>query len=496
LSARCQKQNDTILEASILDLHEALNSGLLTSLEIVDYYLHRITKYDQQGPKLNSIITLNPKASRQAEALDQERREKGSRSPLHGIPIVLKDNIDTSDLPTTGGSQPLVHLHPQRDAFITKKLREAGAIILAKVNLHELARLGFTVSSLRGQTLNPYDLTRTPGGSSGGTAVAVAANFAAAGIGTDTVNSVRSPASATNLVGFRPTKGLISCQGLIPAALTQDTAGPITRSVQDSAILLDAMAGYDPQDPFTAWNIGHIPETYTAFLKINGLQGKRLGLLKTNFGTHSEVLKVMRQATQDITALGAEVIDIYQPQLETTSVFRRADVQKYETKPQLNAYLKSRGSESTRLSLQDLLHSGLLHKSIIPGLEETNALKNGLILPEYKDCLLEAASIRNTVVKVMADYRLDALCYPHQQVLVSKTTLADQPGRNGILASVTGFPAVTVPAGFSAPTEEAPAGVPVGIEFLGRPWTEPLLLEIAYSYEQATRHRKLPKSTP
>lgn len=485
-----------ILEAGIQDLEKALNSGQITSEEIVRFYLNRIEKYDRQGPALNSIIALNPKALEEARSLDRERRGKGSRGPLHGIPVVLKDNINTFDLPTTGASMALKNSRPPADALIVKKLREAGAILLAKTNLHELARLGFTVSSLQGQTLNPYDLTRTPGGSSGGTAAAVSANFAAAGLGTDTVNSVRSPASATNLVGFRPTKGLVSCGGLLPAALTQDMPGPITRSVADSAILLDTIAGYDPEDSSTAWNIGNIPKTFTSSLQEDKLCGKRLGLLKTNFGTDPEVLKVMDEAIKDILAQGAETIELDLPLLETSFIFHLADVQKFESKPQINAYLQSLGAGTPFRSLQALLDSGLLHQTIIPGLKESNALENGLAMEEYKDRLLNAARIREAVLKIMADYQLDALCYPHQQVLAAKTALGDQPGRNGILASVAGFPAITVPAGFSTPSAEAPDGVPVGIEFLGRPWTEPILLEIAYSYEQATKHRKLPVYTP
>lgn len=496
LSDRFNKLKDLILEADINALQKELNSGKITSEELVLFYLDRIKKYDQQGPKLNSIITLNPRAIETAKSLDKERLEKGSRGPLHGIPIVLKDNINTSDMPTTGASKAMKNSQPKKEAFIVKKLRHAGAIILAKVNLHELARLGFTVSSLLGQSLNPYDLTRTPGGSSGGTAAAVAANFAVAGLGTDTVNSVRSPASATNLVGFRPTKGLMSCSGLIPAALTQDMAGPITRSVADSALMLDIMAGYDREDPSTAWSVGYIPPSYTAFLKIDGLKGKRLGLLKTNFGADLEVLQVMEKAIKDIEASGAELVEINHPLLQTASVFQIADVQVFETKPNLNSYFQTLGPDAPIQSLQELLDTGLLHNSIVLNLMEANALEKGLEMEEYKNRLLNAARIRQAVLTIMADYQLDVLCYPHQQVLVSKITLGDQPGRNGILASVAGFPAITVPAGFSNPTGEAPDGVPIGIEFMGRPWTEALLLEIAYSYEQTTKHRKLPWFTP
>lgn len=487
--------NYDVVEATIRDLQNALASGQVTSRELVETYLQRIESYDQQGPKLKSILAINPKAIEEAKVLDEERKTKGVRGPLHGIPIVLKDNFGTYDMPTTGGSKALAGSIPLNDAFLTKKLREAGAVILAKANLHELARAGTTVSSLGGQTLNPYDLTRTPGGSSGGTGAAVAANMAAAGTGTDTVNSVRSPASANNLVGFRPTLGLLSRSGIIPAALTQDMAGPITRTVADAAIMLEAMVGYDPQDGATAWSIGQVPRTYRDSLKKEGLKGKRLGLLKTILGKDPEVLAVMEKAIAELKAQGAAVVEIDIPDLDTGKIFEECDVQLYESKSQINAYLSKLGPNAPIKTVADLIGSGILDSTIIKGLEATEALDNALDWPEYKQRLLNGVKVRDTVMRTMADYQLDAIVYPHQQVLVVRVG-EDQIGRNGILASIAGFPAVTVPAGFSTPTKEAPLGVPVGIEFLGRPWTEPLLFEIAYAYEQVTHHRRPPKSTP
>jgi len=273
-------------KATISDVHAAYKSGALTSVRLVQAYLERIRACDQAGPKLNVVIFLNPRALEEAAALDQHFRRTGKFvGPLHGIPVLLKDNVNTRDMPTTGGSLSLAGYTPATDAAITRKLRNAGAIILAKVNLHEFAIWGETVSSIQGQTRNPYDLTRTPGGSSGGTGAGVAANFAIAGIGTDTVNSIRSPASANNIVGIRPTLGLVSRGGIIPYSFTQDAAGLLARTVNDAAKMLNVLVGYDPDDPATAWSVGNTEEDYTKFLKTNGVQGKRIGVLRSFFGT-------------------------------------------------------------------------------------------------------------------------------------------------------------------------------------------------------------------
>src|ERR1700751_2146027 len=262
-------------EATISDVHAAYKSGALTSVRLVQAYLEHIRACDQAGPKLNVVIFLNPRALEEAAALDEHFRRTGKFvGPLHGIPVLLKDNVNTKDMPTTGGSLTLAGYTPATDAAITQKLRSAGAIILAKVNLHEFAIWGETVSSMRGQTLNPYDLTRTPGGSSGGTGAGVAANFAIAGIGTDTINSIRSPASANSIVGIRPTLGLVSRAGIIPYSFTQDAAGPLARTATDAAKELKVPAGYDPADPATAWSVGNVERDYTKFLSAGGLQGK------------------------------------------------------------------------------------------------------------------------------------------------------------------------------------------------------------------------------
>ncbi len=486
-----------ILETSIQVIQKGLTDGKLTSEDLVKFYLARIDKYDQQGPKLNCIITINPNALKEAIVLDQERKTKAPRGPLHGIPIVLKDNFDTFDLPTTGGNKAMAKSQPSKDAFLTKKLRAAGAILIAKVNLHELARAGTTMSSLTGQTLNAYDLTRTPGGSSGGTASAVAANFALAGMGTDTVNSVRSPASAESLVGFRPTYGLLSRSGIIPAALTQDMAGPITRTVADAAFLLNVLAGIDPTDPVTTAATGHIPTDYTTYLKKEGLHGKRLGVVMAIVGKDPEVSKIFNKALADLTALGAEVVYIEDPNFDTVKILTECDVQVYESNPNLDDYLKTLGPNAPVHNCIELIASGTLDQSIQKLLNESQALRpNNLTDPNYKLTLDNGVALRELVTKTFYHHRLDAFVYPHQQQLVAKISDGGQPGRNGILASIAHTPAITVPGGFSPPNADAALGVPVGIEFMSLQWNEPTLFEIAYAYEQATNHRRPPNLSP
>src|SRR5262245_40513882 len=292
-------------EATISAIHDALASRAVTCVQVVQAYLRRIEAYDDRGPGLNAIISINRAAVETAAELDKVQTfSRGALRPLHCIPAILKDNYDTADMPTTGGSVTLASSIPLRDAVVVRKLREAGAIILAKANLMELARGGTTVSSLGGQTKNPYDLTRTPGGSSGGTGAAIAASFAITGTGSDTGQSIRSPASAQSLVGLRPTRGLISRSGIIPLSTTQDEAGPITRTVEDAARMLDVMAGYDPEDPITAFSVQKIPKTYTAFLDRDGLKGSRIGVLMDFFGSeevHRQVNVVTEAAIKKMT---------------------------------------------------------------------------------------------------------------------------------------------------------------------------------------------------
>jgi len=499
MAAGAAGQQFQLMEASISEIHRGFASGKLTCHSLVQQYLDRIAAYDQQGPALNAMLYVNPKALEQADAMDTQFKRGAKLKPLQCVPVVLKDNFATADMPTTGASLALKGMQPANDAFTVARLRQNGALILGKTNMHELALAGLTASSLGGQTKNPYELSRTPGGSSGGTGVALAANFAAVGTGSDTVNSIRSPASANSLVGIRPTRGLISRAGVIPVSFTQDAAGPLARTVADVAVMLDVMAGYDPDDPVTALAVGRIPATYTASLDRNGLKGARIGVLRTLFGTgpdHQEVNRVMASALEALKQQGAILVDLEDAAFDTGKLNSDLDVQKYEYKVDLNNYLKAQPDPPVR-SLAELIASGKYHKaSLEKFLASAESYENGLNEPDYKDRRVKIDDLRVRLANLMAKNGVVALAYPHQKRLPVMIGEPSQAERNGILASLVGFPAITVPAGFSAPTENAPIGVPVGIEFLGPPFSEPQLLQIAYGFEQATHARRPPQSAP
>ena len=485
-----------LLETTIADVQSAMKDGKLTARQLVDMYLSRIDAYDKKGPALNAVILVNPKAREIADELDAKFKATGPVGPLHGVPVLLKDNTNTADMPTTGGSLSLQGYVPPEDATIVKKLKAAGAIILAKTNLHEFAVWGETISSLGGQTRNPYDLTRTPGGSSGGTGAGLAANFGLIGIGTDTINSIRSPASANSLVGLRPTVGLVSRTGIIPYSFVQDAAGPLARTVTDAAKMLNVLVGYDAGDPATAWNIGHVKSDYTASLKADGLKGARIGIVETLFGkdsVHQDVNTVTREAIRRIEAEGATTISIRDPMLDTNKLVPEVSVHLYDLKPDLNSYLSNASANTPVKSLEEIIASGKFSPNIGDEIRKSQGLDRDA--PEYKDRLFRRDKLRDHVMQIMAEQQLDALIYPHQQRLVVPIG-SRQVERNGILGSATGFPAITVPGGFSAATENAPLGVPVGVEFLGRPRDEATLIRIAYAFEQATKFRRPPESTP
>ena len=482
-------------EATIDEIHRAMRQGILTCRSLVEMYLKRIAEFDQKGPALNAVILINPRALEIADEMDVAFRQKGFVGPLHGIPLLLKDNVDTGDMDTTGGSLSLKGFRPEDDAFITKKLKAAGALILAKVNLHEFAIWGETASSILGQTLNPYDLTRTPGGSSGGTGAGLAANFGTVGIGSDTINSIRSPASACSLVGIRPTIGLVSRDGIIPYSLTQDTAGPITRTVADAVAVLDAIAGYDPDDAATAWSVGQIPETYAKYLDPKGLQGNRIGVLRSFFGMgpeHQEVNAAIEKCLEAMRAQGAEFVEV-KDAIDANYLVSEVSVHLYDLKDHLNSYLSILGPKAEVHSLSDVIASGKYHPGIEANIKKAETLSTDS--PEYRERLVKRAALQTQTMKLLADYKLEALVYPHQKRLVVPVGQT-QIERNGVLGSVTGFPSIVVPGGFSAATESAPIGVPIGLEILGRPWSEPGLIQIAYSFEQATKFRRPPASTP
>ncbi len=465
-----------VAEASIADLQKALTEGRATSRELVQAYLNRIAAFDQQGPRLNAIITLNPNALAEADALDRERKARGPRGALHGIPIIVKDNYSTRDMPTTAGTLALAGFTPNADAFQVKKLREAGAILIAKSNLHELASGITTVGSAFGQTRNPYDPTRHPGGSSGGTGTAVAASLAAAGMGSDTCGSIRIPAAVNNLAGLRPTKGLSSIAGIVPLSTTQDTGGPLARTVSDLAIVLDATVGDDPKLNFTA------------ALQPGALKGAKIGILEPLFGDatdDAEVLKLVRTAIDDLKKQGATTVPV--PMKDLLEALNNSSLITHEFKEDLAQYLATHGPAPVH-SLEEIVKRGLIHTALEPVFARHLASK-GRGSHDHKIALAKRAAVQEMILKLMEEEKLDALVYPtlrRKPVRIGEV----QPGGTCQLSATTGFPAITVPAGFTAD------GLPVGMELLGRAFTDAKLLGYAYAYEQATHHRRAPARTP
>lgn len=481
-------KNEGALWGTVEEIHQKFLGGELTCEELVSEYIRRIDSYDKKGPGINAILSVNPDALQVARRLDDRLRTEGLAGQLHGIPVLVKDNVDTIDMPTTGGSVCLANNIPPRDAFIVSRLKQAGAVILAKANLHEFAIWGETTSSIGGQTRNPFNTQLTPGGSSGGTGAGLAAGFAAVGIGTDTVNSVRSPASANGLVGIRPTMGLVSRSGIIPYSLTHDTAGPITRSVQDAALLLDIISGYDPQDHKTAW--AWSKRAADCLQTRDTLKGKRIGILRSLFGReprHAEVNAAIENNLALLRSNGAELIEICEC-IEADYIASKVSVHLYELRDDLNTYLRLLDPASPVHSLEEIVASG----KYCPGIRD-NLLKAVSLSKEsgeYSNRLVSQMHLRDQVMQVMALNNLDAMVYPHQKRLVVPIG-EPQTERNGALAAAIGFPAITIPAGFSPPSKDAPLGVPIGIEFMGRPWAEQVLISIAYSLEQL---RPFPKN--
>jgi Asp-tRNA(Asn)/Glu-tRNA(Gln) amidotransferase A subunit family amidase len=402
-----------IQEATMDEIQQALASGKLTSEALVNQYFDRIAAFDQQGPRLNSIISLNPVALDTARALDQERAQTGPRGPLHGIPILVKDNIDTFDMPTTAGSLALQGSVPPDDAFIVRRLRDAGAILLGKTNLQEFAAGFATTSGLGGQTLNPYDITRIPGGSSGGTAAAIAANFAVAGLGTDTAGSIRYPAAVTSLVGIKPTLGLTSRDGTIPLDLTKDVTGPIARTVTDAAILLDAIAGPDPADPITLESLQHIPASYTNHLKSDSLSGARLGVFRQMLdrpNADSGVMALHEAAIARMRSLGAEIVEL--PEIPDLPFAQPLLTGYPGFEYYINRYLDSLGDQAPSATLAELLASGLG----APWLAAFDGISPGDIPPEevplFHQIMQFRTAVRSAVLGVMDAANVEAIVYP------------------------------------------------------------------------------------
>lgn len=474
-----------LLELSISDFHQALRDSRLSAAELVSFYLERIARLDG---KLRSVICVNPNALAQGQKLDESFKENGYwAGPLHGVPVLVKDNIETAEMPTTGGSLSLEGFESGRDAPIISRLRAAGAIILAKTNLHEFAIWGETISSIKGQTLNPYDLNRTPGGSSGGTGAAVAANFGMVGLGTDTVNSIRSPASACNLFGLRPSMGSVSRTGIIPYSLRQDTAGPITRTAADLALVQSVIAGFEPLDAVTAW--GQLLRSRKEPGGSLDIKDVRLGVLRGFFGSgeeSAEVNRIVKTALEGIGRAGAKLVELDLP-FSSQHILERTSVHLHEFQEHLNAYLMESGAPVA--SLEAIIESGKYSPSIHENLLKARNLSTRST--DYQEMIFRQEGLRQWLAELYAAYELDALVFPHQQVPVCPVGGA-QSLRNGVLASVTGFPSLCVPVGFTEPSSSAPLGIPVGMELLGYPFNEPILISIAEEIEQEFQPRKAP----
>ena len=503
--------------ATIADINAAFDAGTLTAEKLVQMCLARIEAYDRQGPKLHAVITLNPKALETARALDAERKAKGRRSPLHGIPVVLKDNFDTFDMPTTGGSVLLEGSIPPDDAFVVKKLRDAGAIILAKVNLSEFA-MGPGRSSLGGQSRNPHDLTRTPSGSSGGTGVAVAAGYAIVGLGSDTGGSIRGPATADGVVGLKPTNGLLSHDGIIPLALTFDTGGPLSRHVYDLAAVLGVMTGIDPSDDWTKKSEGKFETDYTKALKVDALKGARIGVGRDFLGADGDVDWVVEAALDAMKRAGATLVDVRFPRwvLDAKGEFYSA-MRMPEFRVQMPKYLATLKPGFPK-TIEEMIErsnqfTALREDGAMPNpsrwtsfkREATAGLMDDFRYTTVRDYGIPA--MRATVDAMFTAMKLDAIVYPpepRRPGLIAGGGGGGAPaataGGGGTpapgsvtamnLANVIGFPDLVVPAGFTGDA------LPVGLSFFGQAFSEAKLLSLAYSFEQATKARRRPVHTP
>ncbi|HYE88640.1 MAG TPA: amidase family protein [Vicinamibacterales bacterium] len=491
--------------ATIADVNTAFAKGTLTSERLTQMFLSRIDAYDRKGPALRSVITVNPRALEQARAMDAERKAKGPRSALHGIPIVLKDNIDTADLPTTGGSILLEGALPPDDAFVVKRLRAAGAVIVAKVNLSEFAS-GAAHSSLGGQILNPHDLTRTPSGSSGGTGASIAAAFAMAGLGTDTGGSVRGPSTANGIAGLKTTMGLVSRDGVIPLALSFDTVGPMARHVYDVAAMLSIIAGVDAADPSTTAGDGRAVADYTQSLRRDALKGARLGVARDFMGQDGDVDWVMEASLDAMRQQGATIVDVRLPRwlLEAKGEYYNA-IRYPEFVVQIADYLKTLDAKYPK-TIAELIERA--RRINAPGANgaSPNPVRWSLMVRESNSGTMndyQYTSVRDHALPLvravlnglLAADKLDAIVYPTASrrpamIAAPAEVPGGAAGSGSNLANLSGFPELIVPAGFT--TED----LPVGISILGPAFSEARLLALGYSFEQATRARRLPVHTP
>ncbi|MFM1896271.1 MAG: hypothetical protein RLZZ385_1345 [Pseudomonadota bacterium] len=472
-------------EATIRDLQSAMSAGRITAVGLVDQYLARIAAYDDSGPQLNSLIRVNPLAREQAAALDAERARGLVRGPLHGIPVIIKDNYNTDFMPTTGASVALAGFIPSANATAVQKLVDAGAVVLAKANLHEFAYGITTISSLGGQTRNPYDPRRAPGGSSGGTAAAVAASLAAIGMGSDTCGSIRIPSAYNSLVGLRPSKGLGSIHGIMPLSHTQDVAGPLARNVEDLALVLDVIAGFDPLDPATAVMLDVGPPGFTAALEQENLSGLRVGRLTAYFeAAEPAVARVSEAALQRLREAGAEIVDVEIPDLP--SLLARSGVIGHEFMADLDQYLALFLSNEVT-SLDDVVDLGLYHQAVAGAL--TRSRESVRDDDAYAAAMALRSDLREAIEAVLSVNDLDAIAYPPIASLQAFTGEA-QPGNNCSVSANSGLPAIAIPVGFTAD------GLPVGLELLGGYLQDARLVGMAWQWEKLNRPRQPPHTTP
>lgn len=496
-----------LTSATISELNAAMDRGDLSSERLVALYQARIQAYDKQGPTLNAVITLNPRALERARELDAERVSRGRRSPLHGIPVVVKDNLDTADMPTSAGSVLLAGSLPPDDAFVIQKLRDAGAIVLAKVNLSEFAS-GDAMSSLGGRIVNPHDLARSPAGSSGGTGASIAAAYASIGLGTDTGGSVRMPSSANGIVGLKTTHGLLSRSGVVPLALSFDTVGPMARSVEDIAIALGVMVGVDPEDDSTKKSAGKTHSDYTQFLDSNALAGKKIGVARVFMGSDAEVDWVVESSLQAMRDAGAEIIDVEFPKwlLESRGELYRA-IRFPEFKAQIADYLATLDAGFPK-SLDEIISAAMSVNASREDGTGPNPSRWALMRKENMATDLEGFEyvavkqhglplMQATIQGVMDSNDLSAIVYPTlstaAQLIARPPNPESKPGSGGspvTLANLSGFPDLILPIGFTG------HDLPVTLSFLGPAFSEPTLLSLGYALETRLNARRLPRHTP
>lgn len=481
--------------ATIEDINKAFDAGALTSEKLLQLYLNRIEAYDKKGPKINSIITLQPQALELARALDQERKEKGPRSKLHGVPVVLKDLFDTKDMPTSAGFLPMKNSQPIHDATVVARLRDAGAIVFAKVNMSDwfgVPKRG-DQSTVLGRTSNPYNLELTPGGSSGGTGAALAAAFGQIGLGSETGVSIRNPTANNSVVGLAPTRGLIPRTGQVMTSFTQERAGPMGRSVYDVAALTDVVAGFDAEDLLTILAPGKTPSaSYTTFLDKNGLRGARVGVFRDLFRKgpqHAEGIALVEQAIAQMKQAGAVIVDPVTTGVDLFALLAETRTNYYEGQFSYNLYFRRLGPNAVIHDMDELIAKGgkLVKPNTVKAYREFDSLMHH---PDFLARRDTQETLKAAAIELMDKYRLDVLVHPFKS-LPPEGHMERAAEKDNPLSSVTGLPAVLVPAGYTAKENG-----PIAIELLGRPFSEPTLFKLAYAYEQISKNRKVPPTTP